>query len=198
VTGRLYRVYRSEVILARILVLYASHFGQTHAIAERLARHLRKYGHEVDLADARHRPPPPQDYDLVVIGSRVEMGRHAPEVRRYITLNREALAAMPTGFFSVSMAASSPHATADPSGYMAALFDDTGWHPSWAVALAGALPYRQYGWLLRFIMKRISRSAGHTTDTSRNHVFTNWQRVRELAEDIAALVPARPAVSPTG
>jgi hypothetical protein len=34
-------------------------------------------------------------------------------------------------------------------------------------------------------MKRIARAAGHTTDTSRDHDFTDWEAVGRFAEAIA-------------
>jgi menaquinone-dependent protoporphyrinogen oxidase len=183
--------------MASILILYASHFGQTRAIATRLAQELRGR-HHVELVDAQDRDPPaPDRFDIVVVGSRVEAGLHGPDVRNYLAHHREALRNKPTAFFSVSMAAAAPSATHDPNGYMATLFDEVEWHPTIAVALAGALPYRKYNWFLRFMMKRISRSGGHTTDTSRDHEFTDWQRVHELADQIDGLI-ARPALAPHG
>lgn len=178
--------------MSRILVLYASHFGQTRSIAMRLAERLHDLGHDVELADARDEPrgqPAPEPYDAVVLGSRVEMGHHAIDLRRYIRAHRDALRGRPTAFFSVSMAAFGAVTTEDPNGYMEALFDDLDWRPTLAVALAGGLPYRKYGWLLRQIMKRISRSAGHTTDTAHNHEFTDWARVDRFAADIHASLP---------
>jgi len=110
----------------------------------------------------------------------------------YIEVHREALENRPTGFFSVSMAAAPRDSGAapgpDPSGYMTHMFEQVGWHPSEAVAFAGGLPYRRYNWILRFVMKRISKAAGHTTDTTRNHVFTDYAQVEELADRMAWLL----------
>jgi len=178
--------------VASILVLFASHHGQTRTIANTIAEELRIAGHEVDVVDAR-RPdvPPPEDYDVAVLGSRIELGHHAAAIRSYITMHHEALCEMPAAFFSVSMAAAHPGASADPNGYMTSLFEDTAWRPELSAAFAGALPYREYGWLTRFIMKQISRSAGHTTDTSRNHEFTDWKRVHAFGKRIAEMVMVR-------
>ena len=180
--------------MSRILVVYASHYGQTQKIAGRLAARLREHGDEVELADATS-PPGPEGYDAVVLGSRVEVGRHAGELISFIRAHLDELHRRPTAFFSVSMAASRRDAGPDPDGYMQATFDDVGWHPTRAVAFAGGLPYRKYGWLMRFVMKRISRSAGNTTDTSRDHEFTNWDAVRDLADDVHRMSAAETAVS---
>jgi len=177
--------------MSRILVLYASHYGQTRTIAEHIAGRLGGQGHEVELADAQvgiRGTPPPEDYDAVVIGSRVEMGRHATDIVAYLRMHLEMLREMPTAFFSVSMAAAKPSAGPDPNGYTSTLFEELRWHPRCVAAIAGGLPYRKYGWLMRFVMKRISRSAGHTTDTSRDHEFTDWRRVDAFADELAALV----------
>lgn len=176
--------------MSRILVAYASHYGQTQKIATRITADLRQRGHEVELVDARvarDAIPPPSRYDIVVLGSRVEMGRHASELRAYIRMNRDALRDRPTAFFSVSGAAARPNAGADPDGYLQDMFEEVGWRPTRSVAIGGALPYRKYGWLMRFIMKRIARSAGHTTDTTRNHELTNWDDVRAFVDEIAEL-----------
>lgn len=176
--------------MSRILVVYASHFGQTRKIAFKVAEQLRARGHEVEVGDVHsglNKLPPPADYDAVVAGSRVEMGRHAPELCTYLRDNADALREIPTAVFSVCMAAARAKTGPDPNGYLRALFDDIGWHPTRWVSFAGGLPYRKYGWLLRLVMRQISRSAGHTTDTSQNHEFTNWHAVRRFADEVAEL-----------
>ena len=175
----------------KVLVIYASHFGQTRAIAMAIAERLRERGAHPDVLDARYASqlPAPEGYDAVIIGSRVEIGRHANSVVDYIRTHREVLESMPSGFFSVSMAMAPPNTAKDPSGYLEALFTKLDWRPRCARAFAGGLPYRKYGWLLRFVMKRISKSAGHTTDTTKNHEFTDWSAVRAFADEVAAMLP---------
>lgn len=172
--------------MSRILIAYASFYGQTRKIAETIAAHLRGKGHIVELAAACASPPPPvEDYDAVVLGSCVEFGHHARPIVEYITATRDPLREVPSYFFSVSMSAAEA-ATPDPGGYLEDLFATTQWRPSVAIALAGGLPYRQYGFVLRMVMKLINRRTGHTTDTSRDHEFTDWQQVRRFAASIAA------------
>lgn len=116
--------------MSRVLVAYACRVGRTRAIAEELAERLRARGHEVELGNAREgRLPPPQDYDAVILGSRVEHGHHAPEIVEYVREHRTALDTMPTAFFSVSLAAAVPFAKADPGGYIGKLVRSSGWLP---------------------------------------------------------------------
>lgn len=182
--------------MSRILIAYASSHGQTRKIANRLAAELRSRGHEVELADALLAlPPPVEDYDAIVIGSRIQFGLHARPLLEYILANRAELHAIPSYLFVVSMAAAVPQ-SADPKGYVAKLLALTHWQPRAAVALAGALPYRSYGAALRFVMKLISRSAGHSTDTSRDHEYTDWAQVDRLAAHIARDLAPRQAARP--
>ncbi|HEU4731432.1 MAG TPA: flavodoxin domain-containing protein [Kofleriaceae bacterium] len=178
--------------MSRILIAYASSYGQTHKIAKALAASLRRRGHVIELADAfAGTPPPVEDYDAVVLGSRVELGLHAHAIAEYATVNREALDEVPSFFFSVSMAAASA-TSADPEGYLEKLFATTHWRPRAAIAIAGGLPYRKYSWILRWIMKLISARAGHATDTSRDHDYTDWVQVEQFADQIASALPAQP------
>lgn len=184
--------------MATILVVYASSWGQTRKVADAIAKQLRGRGHDVEVADAfERRPPPPDGFDGVVIGSRVQMSRHAKPIIKYITRHRDQLTTRVTAFFSVNMAAFDVEAGDDPEGYLAATVAATGWRPRHLVAFAGGLPYRRYGWFLRLIMKRINarHHGAETTDTTRDHEFTNWDAVREFADRIATDVEAQ-GVSP--
>ena len=178
----------------KVLIIYATHYGQTRMIAMAIAERLRERGADPVVLDARYSNhlPGPEGFDAVVLGSRIEMGRHGNTVVDYVSQNREVLERLPTAFFSVSMAAAPPNTASDPNGYLAALFTKLDWKPTRSMAFAGALRYRRYNWFLRFIMKRISKSAGHTTDTTRDHEFTNWSAVRAFADEIADLLPAQP------
>jgi menaquinone-dependent protoporphyrinogen oxidase len=71
--------------------------------------------------------------------------------------------------------------------------DETGWHPKFIKAIAGALLYSRYNPLVCFVMKRIAKSAGVATDTSRDYEFTDWivldHFVGQMIEEIS--LPAK-------
>jgi menaquinone-dependent protoporphyrinogen oxidase len=125
----------------------------------------------------------------VVLGSRIEVGRYAPSLAAYVRDHRAALGEIPTALFSVSMAAASTDKGPDPEGYLAKICSELGWEPTRRIAIAGGLKYRAYGLITRFVMKMISRRTGRTTDTSKDHEFTDWEVVRRFAGEIAALCP---------
>ena len=82
----------------------------------------------------------------------------------------------------------------EPSGDVQKVLDrffaETGWHPQHVKPVAGALLYTQYNFLIRFVLKHIAKQAGGSTDTSRNHDYTDWialdQFVAALAEEFSS------------
>ncbi|MEO6773655.1 MAG: flavodoxin domain-containing protein [Kofleriaceae bacterium] len=181
--------------MPRALIVYTTSHGQTREIAHRIAARLHERGFAIVTADTGQpiHLPLPVGFDLVIVGSRIQFGRHSSSVLAYLHQYRAQLQATATAFFSVSMAAA--NGGDDPNGYLAATFEPLGWRPPVTAAIAGALVYRRYNPLLRFVMKRIAKAGGHATDTSRDHFYTDWAQVTEFADRAGALTYR--ATSPT-
>ena len=52
--------------------------------------------------------------------------------------------------------------------------------------VAGALTYPKYNPFVRFLMKRIARAEGGSTDTTRDHEFTDFAAVERFVERFAS------------
>lgn len=170
----------------RVLTVFASSHGQTAKIAEALAARLRERGADVDVCDAHaDTVPAPDDYDVVGLGSRVRHGRHDPAIHRYIDRHLSSLQARQSFFFSVSLTASDKPYLPDPGGYVYGTTYATAFKADSSAAFAGALQYRSYNPILRLLMKLRSSRHGHPTDTTRDHVLTDWTQVRLFADSIA-------------
>ena len=59
----------------------------------------------------------------------------------------------------------------------------TGWQPSRVAAVAGALLYTRYNFVIRYVMKQITRKAGGPLDTTRDYEFTDWKKLDDLVEE---------------
>ena len=79
-------------------------------------------------------------------------------------------------------------ASEELAGIMERFYETTGWHPDRAQPVAGALMYREYGLIVRWMMRRIARSTSGDTDTSRNHVYTDWDALDHFVEDFIQTV----------
>ena len=67
---------------------------------------------------------------------------------------------------------------------------ETGWHPTVIRAVAGALLYTKYSFLLRFVMKRIARKAGAGTDTSKDYEYTDWEGLDHFVTAFTSVIHA--------
>jgi len=177
--------------MARILLLYATTEGQTARIAEFIAQALRDNGHGIDL----HRitgaasPLDPAAYDAVMAGASIHYGRHPGFLRKLIRQHREALAARPCAFFSVSLSAGGPGAKPEAATrYLERFLRQTGWRPQQSATIAGALRYSSYGAFKRLLMILFVGFAGGETDTSRDYEYTDWEAVRRFADAFAQLL----------
>lgn len=169
-----------------VLIVYATHDGQTEKIARFLADHLRARQQRVDVMDAA-RPLPelnPDGYEAIVVGAPVRAGRYPSAAVNFVRAHRARLEQARSAFFSVCMAAASSDAAKrrEAEGYAARFFKDSGWQPRRHASFAGAIRYTQYNWLIRFIMKRIARSEGASTDTSRDYEYTDWSAVARFGD----------------
>ena len=178
--------------MTKIVILYGTTEGHTARIAEYLADDIRGHGHVADAVDLKRAQQGLLDgYDAVILGGSIHMGKHEDSVRDFTRRNRVALERLPSAFFSVSLAAHGDMANAQ--AYVENFEQETGWRPAQVGLFSGALLYRQYGFIKRLMMKKIvsSKPGGLSTDTSRDHEYTDWEQVKWFAEDfLKRLAPA--------
>lgn len=184
--------------MSKILVIYGTAEGHTARVADRVAEVIRDRGHDVTVLDVRYADDMTlAAYDAVVVGASIHMGKHARRMVDFAREHREALTRMPTAFFSVSLAAVDD--VAEARKYVEQLEQETGWTPDAISLVAGALPYTHYGFVKRRMMKRIvaSKSAALSTDTSHDHVYTDWSEVSHFAAGFAQAVESSRAADAT-
>jgi menaquinone-dependent protoporphyrinogen oxidase len=187
----------------RVLVAYATREGQTQKVADHVAATLRARGLDVDVVNVKT-PPPTLDvasYAHVILAASLHVGTHEREMVDFARANRTTLDSLPTSLLSLSMSeAGAEDATrTDEQRKKAAsnvketidrFLQDTGLHPGRVMPVAGALKYLEYGWLIRFVMKRISKAEGGPTDTSRDYEMTDWVALDRFGEEVAASLGA--------
>jgi menaquinone-dependent protoporphyrinogen oxidase len=166
--------------MLRILIAYDTTEGQTRKIALHMANALSSGGKNVQVIDIRRRPTgfTLDGFDAILIGASIHMSKHSRQLSEFVRRHIARLNAVPSGFFSVSLsAAGSENERADASHFVEEFLQETGWNPAIKATFAGGLLYREYGFLKRWMMRRIAREAGKDTDTSKNHEYTDWAAV---------------------
>ena len=186
----------------RALVVYASRHGQARKVAEHLAAALRNRGLSVDLCNVEQREPAPvvSDYQVAVLVASVHAGRTQSEMVEFARAHREALEHMVTGFVCVSLsraieklgksAASRARAASEVARAIDGFVAETGWRPKVVEPVAGALRYREYGLIMRLMMRALARSGELDTDTTRDYEYTDWPELTQFAATLAQAFPA--------
>ncbi len=175
----------------RVLIVYASHEGQTAKIGHEIAGALRADGCSVEAVRIQDAPGP-ESFDAVIVGSPVHMGQHDKAAVDWVKTHRAAVENTHGAFFSVSMAAASKDETERGEAKRMAdeFLAETGWRPELVACFAGALAYSRYGMIKRLIMQRIAAKEGGETDPSHDYDYTDWDSVIAFARDVVRSVTA--------
>jgi len=170
--------------MSRILVVYGSTHGQTEKVARFLAGELHGEAAEAS-AD-----PDPTPYDGVIVAAPVYVGDFPKSVRKWVAAHAKALEAKPTAFLAVCLGVlqAEPQVRRELEGIVQKFLARTGWRPSETKLVAGAVLYTRYNWFVRWMMKRIAAKAGGSTDTSRDHEYTDWADLAAFARSFARRV----------
>jgi menaquinone-dependent protoporphyrinogen oxidase len=185
--------------VSSFLILYGTGEGQTAKIAARIAAAIGERGHETTVIDVRERPDSfaLDEHDAVVVGASIHVGEHQSAVREFVAANRDALSAVPTAFYQVSLSSANEEKRAEAAGYVESFIAETGWHPDRIGQFGGALRFSEYGFLKRLMMKRIAEDLlTDERDSSGDVEFTDWDAVDAFAADVAAFVEGRLGVVP--
>jgi menaquinone-dependent protoporphyrinogen oxidase len=191
---------KNRSLICEVPVFFATSEGQTCRIARRIASVLHDLGLESCSIDVAGPNASNIDWTHVrgaFVGASLHAGKHQKAAQRFVSAHAVDLTSVPSAFFSVSLSAASKNAKeVEAAEKLAKAFPAAcGWMPSRIVSVAGRLAYREYGFFIRWVMKRIARKEGAPTDTSRDYELTNWEDVEALARDMARRIHTRAAVA---
>lgn len=165
----------------KLLIVYTSKTGQTEKIARRIAGVAASTAsvslHEVDSVPASALA----NCDAVIVAAPIRFDRHPRAILRFVRANLAKLQSVHSAFVSVSGSSMTPAGRMQAEDYVTEFQDQTRWTPDRCELVAGATLYTKYGPMIRFIIRRISRAKGLSTDTSRDHEYTDWDQVDRFA-----------------
>jgi menaquinone-dependent protoporphyrinogen oxidase len=183
------------------LVLYATREGHTRRIAEHVADTLQSRGFSSKIVDVATLPAEfsIEDYCGAFIAASVHKQKHEREMTAFVKHHAAELERIPTAFVSVSLSEAGAEDTTAPeerrtqaSNNAQRMIDtflaETGWRPGKVRAVAGALMYSKYNYVLRLIMKRIARQAGGDTDTTRDYDYTDYKSLDDFVDVLTKMV----------
>lgn len=168
----------------KLLILYASRFGHTRVIVERIAA-VANHDFDCDIRDIRSSAPPPlSDYHAAIIGSPILYGHFHRPIRKFVTTHAEQLNAMPSAFFGINLVArKEAKRTAATNPYVRKFLRKAPWKPDPVGVFAGALYYPRYNWLDRSAIRLIMHMTGGEVDPEKEVVYTDWDSVDRFAAE---------------
>jgi menaquinone-dependent protoporphyrinogen oxidase len=172
-----------------VLIVFGTTEGQTRKIAEWSAAHIRKRGHEAELRDAAATGSGLnlERFDAFIVAGSVHHASHQGSVRDFVMAHREALAAKPSAFVSVSLSAVLPGGEGEAKKYVASFLAETLWQPENTLLLGGALRFTGYDYfqeqIVRFIVMKNGAPPGSGGD---DREFTNWDGLGGFIDGLLA------------
>jgi menaquinone-dependent protoporphyrinogen oxidase len=186
----------------RVLVAYASRYGSTQGIAERIGAILRQQGLEAEVHSVENSSDP-AGFDAAVIGSATYYFHWLRKARKFVRRNRAALSNRPVWLFSSGPLGTK---TTDAKGRdlctvtepkEIAEFRET-IHPRSHRVFFGALDRNKLGLAHRLLLKI---PANRDNAIFPLGDFRDWLEIegwaREIALELKSSVPAAPSREPT-
>jgi menaquinone-dependent protoporphyrinogen oxidase len=177
--------------MSQILISYGTSYGHTEKVVRRMGQVLQNHGHEVSTYRADRLPQEMRmdTYDAFIVAGSVIGGKHQRYLLNFVRRHVGELNATTSAFISVS--GSAKDAPDQARRCADSFLRNAGWRPTFLYCVAGAMAFTRYNWLLRLIMKWISRSRGGPTDTSRDYELTDWLALDRFTAQLAEAAPAR-------
>ncbi len=164
----------------KVLVLYASKYGSTKEMAERIGQTFIESGMTTTIKNIKEAESP-EEYDVIIIGSAVYVGKWRGEASKYLKKYQEILARKKVWFFS-----SGPTGVGDPQEltegwkFPAGLADVTKRINPVDIALFhGAVDIKKLGFLMKWMVKKVKAPIGD---------FRKWDQVDIWAANIAEII----------
>jgi menaquinone-dependent protoporphyrinogen oxidase len=176
----------------RVLIAYASRYGATQGIAERIAATLRRQGLEATVESARQAGDP-AGYDVAIIGSAIYMFHWMKPAKNFVQRNSKSLANRPVWLFSSGPLGNKPQndqgrdlcEILEPKEI--AVFKGTV-NPREHRVFFGAMDGSKLGFWHRLIYKLPANRDGALFP---NGDFRNWDEIDAWASSIAGTLKAQ-------
>lgn len=166
---------------ARILVAYASKCGSTGEVAEVVGEVLRGTGASVDVRTVKEARDLKQ-YDAVVVGSAIRMGKLLPGAVKFAKKHRSTLGRVPVAYFLVCLAMKedTPENRQEAMGYLEPLLKVR--EPVSTGLFGGKVDHSKLSFMMRMVASKDDTGVLDEGD------WRNWDEIRAWAGEITTIL----------
>lgn len=175
----------------KVLVVYATTEGHTRKIAHRIADWVGIRGHSVAIIDASDIPEAvdPDAWEAYILVGAIHMEKHQASLMHFAKDHLDRLQDCPSALVSASLTAALEDADSQATArsYIGTFIEQTGWIPTMATPVAGALMYTHYDFFKRFILKMMAQKQGGPIDTTKDFEFTDYEALEKFTIEFLSL-----------
>jgi menaquinone-dependent protoporphyrinogen oxidase len=167
--------------MQKSIIIYSSVDGHTKEICEKIADYMTE---DPDIFSVDDNPNI-YDYEKIIIGASIRYGKYRKELFHFIEANIEEIDRRENAFFSVNVVARKNEKNKpNTNPYVQKFLNSTTWIPNKIDVFAGKIDYPKYKFFDKYAIKFIMWITKGPTDTSKKYEFTDWNKVKDFAENI--------------
>lgn len=182
--------------LKSVLIVFTSRFGSTDEIAHEIADVLEKRTIQTTVINLRDgsKYPSLENFDGIIVGSGIKMGRWTKESYNFLKRNNIILNSKVLGVFVSSGEAANPkNHTEVRRKYLERILNLTGVNADMKEVFGGIFDFSSssnYSFLEKKIVRRLAKSieGGVIVDDDKKNDFRDWKIISKWAKDFSRLV----------
>lgn len=179
-----------------VLIVFGTRFGSTDEVAHEIAEVLERHNIETEVLNLRDGVDVPSldEFEGIIVGSGVKMGRWTNEALNFMKNHQNDLNHKVLGMFVCSGEASNPNTYAEAyHKYLVQVMEKIGVKADMAEAFGGVFDFSSssnYSFNEKKILQKIAKSdkSGFVVQDGKLNDFRNWQLIRNWAVDFSQLV----------
>ena len=176
-------------IMTKIAICYGSRYGTTTSVVQEMTKVAEEAGAQVDAIALKNHTLPTtlNEYDLVIIGSGIQIGKWTKEPLKFIENNLESLSKQKVALFVVCWYAALPDSCdIAQSEYLDAISSE---YPSLSPVstglFGGVIDFKKYNFVTKALVKRVvKKRMPEGEELPEKMDFRDWDQIRSWISDL--------------
>jgi menaquinone-dependent protoporphyrinogen oxidase len=171
-------------MMNKVLICYGTRYGTTGEVVQEMRKTALESGALVDVIQLQKGTPfpEPEEYDLVIVGSGIQVGKWTKETLEFIEQKLDALSKTKVALFVVSGYAGNPDKVAEVQAEyldkMSELYP--GLTPISTALIGGMFEFKKYNIVVRALVKKIVKDQLPPGQEVPEKIdFRDWDMIRD-------------------